>query len=153
MHNQQLKCVNWFARKKLLSVKFAILKAVEHVVAMFCMHWWRAGCVNPLNATCRATVWLVDYVVKISGELVAPDSLPTLSPATLMASFPTPSDGEAYSVLTVDLSKMLVFDMAYRLTTKQEVRSTEFTDFQSVLMESFKASSTSEQLYYILILL
>lgn len=150
MHNQQLKCVNWFACKKLLSVKFAILKAVEHIVAMICMHWWPAGCVNP--TTCRATVWLVDYVVKISGELVSPGSLPTLSPATLMASFPTPSDGEAYSVLTVDLSTMLVFDMAYRLTTKQEVRSTEFTNFQSVLVESFKASSTSEQLYILILL-
>jgi len=97
-----------------------------------------------LYPTCSATVWLVDYVAKVSGESVAPNTLPALDATKLAASFPVPAGGEAYSVLTVDTSSVLVFDMAYRLTTKQEIRSTEFSSFETVLVESFKASSTGE---------
>ena len=93
-------------------------------------------------------MWLVDYIATISGESVVPSVLPTLSAATLMASFPTPSVGGAYMVLAIDVSSVMVFDMSYNLTTTQFIRSSEYSSFETVLVKSFKASSIGERLLF-----
>ncbi|KAI0211907.1 hypothetical protein LSAT2_003214 [Lamellibrachia satsuma] len=83
--------------------------------------------------TVRATVWQVDYIVSLWGESVAPDVLPTLSPVTLMASFPTRTNGEVYSILVADISSLVVLDSLFTIPISQYVKRSVFKKLQDVI--------------------